>query len=206
MSTKMKPCIGRQPRENTAASARIMTLMVTICLVIGSVYLMQASLINAKALVGQWLIANAWEKTLHTGERHLPWPWADTYPVAKLNVPRFGRTYYVLQGASGEALSFGPGLNVYSSEDGAIALFLIQAHMDTHFDFLGQLEIGDIVELFFEGRLVRFKIAQHQHLSAPRFQLTEQPETPLLVLSTCMNGADREADTDLRRLVIAQAI
>ncbi len=45
--------------------------------------------IDAKALLAQRLISVAWERTLIAGEAGVkPWPWADTWPVARLQVPR----------------------------------------------------------------------------------------------------------------------
>lgn len=65
--------------------------------------------IQAKAVLAQVLIAQAWSRTLNGEAKVKPWPWADTWPVAKLAVPRLGLEYYVLEGADGSAIAFGPG-------------------------------------------------------------------------------------------------
>jgi sortase A len=67
-----------------------------------------AAYIHAKALLAQALLARAWDRTL-AGERAVrPWPWADMHPIARLRAPAHGRDLIVLDGASGQALAFGP--------------------------------------------------------------------------------------------------
>ena len=46
---------------------------------------------------------------LADGEAHPPWRWADTSPIARLEVPRLGVRRVVLAGATGAVLAFGPG-------------------------------------------------------------------------------------------------
>ena len=60
-----------------------------------------AALIHAKALLAPMLIERAWEKSLAEHATIKPWPWADTWPVAKLEVPSMDITQYVLDGANG---------------------------------------------------------------------------------------------------------
>ena len=40
--------------------------------------------IHAKAVLAQILLERAWQQTRDGGERVRPWPWADTWPVARL--------------------------------------------------------------------------------------------------------------------------
>ena len=39
--------------------------------------------IQAKAWLARGLIAHAWSRTLQGEARAKPWPWADTWPVAR---------------------------------------------------------------------------------------------------------------------------
>lgn len=183
---------------------RITTLVITFSLMLGSGYLIQASLINAKAIFGQWLIENAWEKTLLNREQHLPWPWADTYPVAKMNVPHLEKEFFVLQGATGEAMSFGPGMSTYLDENDQLAVILIQAHQDTHFSFFPELKAGDVLELQLaeSSELQRFVVQQKQRVKRPEIQLNETFENPVLILSTC--SADINANEDAREVLLAR--
>ena len=184
---------------------RLMTLMVTISLVLGSVYLVQASLINAKAILGQWMIANAWEKAVLTNEPHSPWPWADTYPVAKLHVPHIAKEFYVLQGATGEALSFAPGMSTYLNDENELAVILIQAHRDTHFSFLQHLKSGDVLELEIAGinSLQRYVVEQRKEVKQPSIELEETADKPVLILSTCSEQSS--ATPSYREVLLARA-
>lgn len=98
--------------------------------------------IHAKAWLAQQLIASAWTRTLE-GERHVkPWPWADTWPIARLKVIDRDVDLYVLADASGRSLAFGPG---YLNSTAAIGTgnTVIAGHRDTHFAFLRDLQPGD---------------------------------------------------------------
>jgi sortase A len=64
--------------------------------------------IHAKAALAKHLVSNAWSETLASGKTARPWPWADTWPVARLRFPSLKRDVPVLAGASGSTLAFGP--------------------------------------------------------------------------------------------------
>ena len=69
-----------------------------------------AGAIHAKAWLAQGLLQRAWAATLSGTAAVRPWPWADTHPVARLQVPALGVDQIVLADASGRTLAFGPGL------------------------------------------------------------------------------------------------
>jgi sortase A len=96
-----------------------------------------AAYIHAKAQLAQVLIGWAWSESRVSGGLPVkPWPWADTWPVARLEVPGRSPDLYILAGASGHALAFGPGLEVASARPGQPGLSVIGGHRDTHFAFL----------------------------------------------------------------------
>lgn len=114
--------------------------------------------LTAKAYLAQHLIAHAWQSTLNTGKNTKPWPWADTWPVARLQAPAHNIDWLVLAGSHGSSLAFGPGhidgtaLGHQSPpntqhENNHI---IISGHRDTHFQFLEFLTIGD--ELRLQGK------------------------------------------------------
>jgi sortase A len=103
----------------------------------------QGAYIHAKALLAQHLIRGAWEKTLDGAREVKPWAWADTWPVARLVAPRIGADVYVLAGASGRTLAFGPGHMPGTAAPGEPGNAVISAHRDTHFAFLRELTPGD---------------------------------------------------------------
>ncbi len=102
---------------------------------------------DAKAELAQTLLESAWEKSKQSGQPVKAWEWADTWPVARVTVPRVDGSAIVLAGASGEALAFGPGHLANSATPGGEGISVIAAHRDTHFEFLKDIQIGDAVEL-----------------------------------------------------------
>lgn len=107
----------------------------------------QGSYIYLKAQLAQWLIASSWQDAQAEKVQIKPWPWADTWPIAKLTVPQHDIEQYVLAGVSGESLAFGPGHVFTSSAPTAIGNTMIAGHRDTHFDFLQQLKTGEVITL-----------------------------------------------------------
>ena len=118
--------------------------LLLISLLFGALFqLFSGFWILAKAELAQVLIAGAWARTSPA----LPWPWADTWPVARLRVPALDVEQYVLEGASGQALAFGPGRLTESAAPGEPGVLVIAGHRDTHFRFLNKLEKGSTVYL-----------------------------------------------------------
>lgn len=105
----------------------------------------QGMYIHAKAMLAQELLEHAWLKTRQGEEEVKPWPWADTWPVARLSVPRLQISLIVLAGDTGRTLAFGPGHNFGSASPGAHGNSLISGHRDTHFRFLQYLQPGDAI-------------------------------------------------------------
>ncbi len=122
-------------------------LFILILIVFGLWQISTGLYIHIKAQAAQWLISNAWKQTQAAADNHKPWPWADTWPVAKLEAPSQGVALIALQGLQGNSLAFGPGLirssNPYalhphqtSSGDLSNETFIMAGHKDTHFRFL----------------------------------------------------------------------
>jgi sortase A len=107
-----------------------------------------AGLIHLKAWLAPALVERAWQRGLNAGGTAVkPWPWADTWPVARLEVPALGVSQLVLAGDRGNALAFGPGHHSASAMPGAQGLALIGGHRDTHFAFLEYLQRGQRIQL-----------------------------------------------------------
>lgn len=133
--------------------------------------------IYAKAQLAQQLIAQAWREGERSGVAPPPWPWADTRPVAQLRWPAGKVELYVLAGADGSALAFGPGLQINGSGT------VISAHRDTHFRFLADLAIDDEIQLRDRNGLHRYRIAELRVVDSRREPLTVAPGE--LALVTC---------------------
>ena len=78
--------------------------------------------------------------------------------VARVSVPRLGKSAIVLAGASGQALAFGPGQVERTPQAGEPGTAVYSAHRDTHFAFLGEVAIGDeIIVTRRDGHDLRFR-------------------------------------------------
>jgi sortase A len=116
-----------------------------ILALIGLVLFGQGAWIHAKALLAQILLQRAFAETIATGRDVKPWSWADTWPVARIEVKRLHAGAIVLAGSSGQALAFGPGHVERTPDAGEPGVAVYSAHRDTHFRFLGDVVIGDDV-------------------------------------------------------------
>jgi len=123
-------------------------LAAAILLGLGGLTLLgQGVYIHAKAVLAQVLLESAFADAVRSGEDVKPWSWADTWPVAKVGVPRLGAEAIVLEGSSGQALAFGPGRVAGSAKAGLPGTAVYAAHRDTHFSFLGGMKPGDEIEV-----------------------------------------------------------
>jgi sortase A len=107
----------------------------------------RAAWIETKARLAQQLVGRAWRAAQAGVVEPRPWPWADTWPVARLRVPSRGVDLFVLAGASGRTLAFGPGHVSGTPLPGADGNAVIGGHRDTHFAFLRELVDGDAIEI-----------------------------------------------------------
>lgn len=118
-------------------------LLALLLALTGAILFGEGIYIHAKALLAQVLLERAFTETLATGRSVKPWSWADTWPVARIEVKRLGASAIVLAGTSGQALAFGPGHLETTSEPGERGTAVYSAHRDTHFSFLKDVAIGD---------------------------------------------------------------
>jgi sortase A len=167
----------------------------------------QGGWIYAKAVLAQHLLQRAWTRTL-AGEREVrPWPWADTWPVARLRVPAHGTELIVLDGVSGRTLAFGPGHASGSARPGAPGTAIVSGHRDTHFRFLQRLTPGDEIVVDTPGRPpVRFLVREATVVDARTAVIGSVGDgTAALVLLTCYPFDAVSPGGPLRYVVAAEA-
>lgn len=153
-----------------------------------------AALIHAKAWLAQQLLQRAWQATL-AGQQHVrPWPWADHWPIARLQVPHLQQDLIVLTGAGGNSLAFAPGHLSRTASPGARGVCVISAHRDTHFRFLQQLHKHDIVIMTdTKGHESRYRVIAMRVVDTRKFRIDADTATGrspgaqqyLLLLTTC---------------------
>ena len=154
--------------------------------IIGLILLGQGAYIHAKARLAQVLLERAFEQTIVTGRDTKPWSWADTWPVARIEVKRLGAHAIVLAGSSGQALAFGPGHVERTPDVGEHGVAVYSAHRDTHFAFLKNVVIGDEIEVTrSDGRHFRYRVDGTSVVRFDASGIDPLTEGHHLVLSTC---------------------
>jgi sortase A len=114
---------------------------------VGLILFGQGAYIHAKARLAQMLLEGAFNETIATGHPTKPWSWADTWPVARIEVKRIHASAIALAGSSGQALAFGPGHVELTPDAGERGVAVYAAHRDTHFAFLKDVAIGDEIDV-----------------------------------------------------------
>lgn len=141
----------------------------------------EATYMLAKARLAQFLIERSW---ISTGNQ--PWPWADTWPIARLLIPDIKLDSFVLSGATGATLAFGPGMVSGSAAPGENGVTMIAAHRDTHFESLSQISQGSVIriqntdKLWHQYRVTGIRIAD----SRTEF-IEPNPADSKMILVTC---------------------
>jgi len=184
----------------------LLPTVVGLLVLFGVWQLGQASWIHAKASLAYHLIERAWED-VKKGESHArPWPWADTWPVARLWVPKHDIDQFVLFGASARTIAFGPGHMGGTALPGALGTSLIVGHRDTHFRFLAKLNLGE--RLFVtdrDGRRHAYSVSDTKIIDSRTTKL-QLGDAPGLVLMTCYPFDAVVPGGPLRYLVFAEEL
>lgn len=180
-------------------------LLCLCLLLLGVQQLAAAGTIKAKAWLAPILIETAWQSTLSSGQVGArPWPWADTWPVARLSAPGQDVALLVLAGDTGNALAFGPGHARASAPLGSNGLAVIGGHRDTHFAFLEKLARGDTLHLQLPSGLLRqYRVTAIDVVNADREFLTHTVDENVLLLVTCYPFNTLNAGGPLRYRVTA---
>lgn len=176
----------RDENDNKRTRALLINLSVLALLLIGFWNFGQGACIYAKAYLAQGLLERAWQQTLTGKPEVRPWPWADTFPVARLRVPSRNIDQIVLSGATGRTLAFGPGYMLASSLPGGGGVTILSGHRDTHFGFLQNLRRGEplLVQLA-DGQEHVFTVSDTRVTDAREAGLTLAAQAEGLVLITC---------------------
>ena len=124
-----------------------MRKLVLLIIALGLSFFAYGVYIPAKAVLAQYLINDAWNDSISSGENHKPWKWADMHPVMKLSSDKHNQELIVLSCDKGNSLAFAPGYNLFSYMPNHGGTTVISAHRDTHFEFLQDVSISDVFEL-----------------------------------------------------------
>ena len=165
---------------------RPLVILTAFLLAVGLWQVGEGSWIYAKARLAQYLLQRAWSRTLGGETAARPWPWADTYPVAKLRVPSMHIDLIVLNGAYGRTLAFGPGYSESSAFPGSSGTTILTGHRDTHFRFLRRLGRQDEIVIETVRRTSRrYLVQSSQIVDARTAAISLNDMEDKLILVTC---------------------
>ncbi|MGI2136932.1 class GN sortase [Shewanella baltica] len=197
------------------SKGRTQRFLVVGLFLIGATLLGKGLYMQAKAHFAQYLIEQAWTKTLADGQSHKPWSWADTYPVAKLSIYReqaansdieaeLNDSLYVLAGASGRNLAFGPSLVLSSAPAGQKGNSVIAGHRDTHFAILNGMAVGRRLSLqTLKGNNIIYEVVATQVVHETETQFMAPSDDNRLTLITCYPFDALQGGAELRFVVQA---
>jgi sortase A len=167
----------------------------------------QGAYIPAKAWLAQELMQRAWRRA-EAGHEHVPpWPWADTWPVARLSARGGDVDLVILEGGSGRTLAFAPGHMSASVLPGETGNSIIAGHRDTHFQFLQYLRKGESIMIeTADGRNHIYKVVGIDVVDSRRGSLLLDTDAPMLSLVTCYPFAATVAGGPMRYVVTAEML
>jgi len=184
-----------------------LTIVVLTLLVAGGWQFGSGIYMFGKARLAQILLSAAWARTTQDDEPIAPWPWADTYPLARLEVPGLDIDQIILAGASGRTLAFGPAHLSGSALPGGPGTSIVSGHRDTHFEFLRHLRTGDLLIVNGTGdRQQQYRVNHTEILDTRIQQLRIDPASDALILATCFPFDALIPGGPLRYLVHAPAV
>lgn len=193
--------LPRLDRPKLLPAAALVFLLAGVWQLGGGLY------IHAKALLAQVLVRDAWAHTLAGERRVKPWPWADTWPVARLTVPAQGVDLFVLAGANGRTIAFGPGHVFGTALPGEGGNSVIGGHRDTHLRFLRDTRIGTEIRVQrADGAWRRYRVEAAAVLDQEDLWITRQDDGTLLTLVTCYPFDAIRPGGPRRYVVFAEAI
>lgn len=179
--------------------------VVAALLALGFWQLGQGAYIPAKAWLAQELMQRAWLRAGAGEDRAAPWPWADTWPVARLSATSHDVDLIVLSGGSGRTLAFGPGHLGASALPGETGNMVVAGHRDTHFAFLRDVKRGDRLGVeAFGGATYVYEVIGLDIVDARSGSLVLDTDISALSLVTCYPFDAIEPGGPLRYVVTAR--
>jgi sortase A len=196
------------PTGNTTREKRSFLPWIAAALAVAGVLQFgQGTYIHAKAQLAQILLERAWQRTLAGEQAVKPWPWADTWPVARLIAPAQGANLLVLSGASGRTIAFGPGHMDGTPLPGAAGNSVIGGHRDTHLAFLRTVKRGETLTVErADGRRTNYRVTDLDVLDKRDTWVAKNEGPSRLTLVTCWPFDALRAGGPERYVVIARRI
>lgn len=167
-------------------SKKLVQYLSFIMIIVACCLLAKPSYLFAKSIAAQLLLNHAWQQSQQWGDKHLPWQWSDSYPVAKLTDLKSNQSWIVLSGMTGRAMAFAPAWLEDSAKPNQYGNTVISAHNDSHFRVLENTEIGDVFLLedklgvIVNYRVITVDVVEERNISPYQFQ-----DETMITLITC---------------------
>ncbi len=172
-----------------------------LCLIAHSAWL------PTKAWLAHHLIAESWQRSIQNKSANQPWPWADTHPIAHMAVPRLKKDLILLQGVDPSSLAFSAGvMHQYSSLVNSKP-FVVAGHRDTHFAFLQDIIMKDIISLTDKNGINQlYQVEQMEIIDSNDSTMLIDEQDTSLVLITCYPFNALQAGGSLRYVITARLL
>ncbi|MGB2740776.1 MAG: class GN sortase [Cognaticolwellia sp.] len=190
-----------------------------LLLTFGCVLTIQASWLPAKAWLSQQLIHHSWQQAM-AGQKESdgrgvisqqiaikPWPWADTFPIAELAFERLNKSIVVLNGGDPTTLAFSAGAIAPFNQMHATKPFVVAGHRDSHFSFLEDIAMKDVISLTdAQGQARLYQVESIDIVDGSSGQMPLLADESSLVLITCYPFQGIGSDSDERYVITATAL
>ncbi len=170
------------------------------------VFAIHALWIPAKAWLSQQLIHHSWQQFQLTGKPLKPWPWADTHAIAALSFERIQKDMVVLNGGDATSLAFSASAVAPFNRPNISLPFVVAGHRDSHFSFLSEVYMEDIISLTDKDGRGQLYIVEAIDIvdASTNEQLTVEEES--LVLITCYPFNDAGGESEQRYVIKARRL
>ena len=157
---------------------KALRFLAALVLVVGGCLTGRAVYMHTKAELAGVMIRRAWEQSMQSGEPRAPWSWADTHPIARLQIPRLGYDEIVLEGATPRTLAFGPARLLSGAGLGQPGNLVLAGHRTSWFRPLEGIAQGDTIQVeWFDGRHGRLR---EQSYAVSMIRVVEPQDVALL--------------------------
>jgi sortase A len=171
--------------RNTLLRKTAQTACIALAL-IGAAAAASGAIVPIKAGIAQMLLNQAYDAGIATGKPQKPWAGADMTPIGKISVPRLSVSEIILDAGTREAMRAGPTLMPGSAALGKPGTSILAAHRDTHFLFLKDLRVGDVVDVAgTDGKAQAYRVTHMQVVEAGAFTIPAKLDHNELALATC---------------------
>ena len=160
-----------------------------------------------KAWLAHQLISYSWQQNITGNISSKPWPWADTKPIAKMIVPRLNKELVLLQGIDPSSLAFSAGVMHQYSKLTNNKPFVVAGHRDTHFSFLQDIKMKDIISLSDKhGKNQLYQVENMEIIDSDSSDMKIEEQDANLVLITCYPFDALQAGGSLRYVITAKLL